>query len=145
MELQEAREKLLALQAKMSAYHHAMGLLSYDGATTAPKGTAANRGHTLAILSEESYKLTTGEETVSLLEYLDAHKEELDAKEQRMVYLLIKDIRQMQKVPMEEYVGYQQLLVEADDKWHTAKETSDFALFEPYLEKIFETTKRFAH
>ena len=56
-----------------------------------------------------------------------------------MVFLLIKDIRDMQNIPMDEYVAYQQLLVEADDVWHRAKETSDFALFEPVLEKIFET------
>ena len=63
----------------------------------------------------------------------------------RMVYLLLKDIRNMRKIPMDEFVAYQELLVMADDVWHKAKETSDFALFAPYLEKIFETHKRFAH
>lgn len=145
MTLDEAIKSLMALQAKLAAYGHAMGLLFYDGATTAPKGTAANRGQTMSILSEEHYKLTTGEETVALLEFLDAHKSELDEKQQRMVFLLIKDIRNMQKIPMDEYVAYQQLLVEADDVWHRAKETSVFALFEPVLEKIFETNIRFAH
>lgn len=145
MTLDEAIKSLMALQAKLAAYGHAMGLLFYDGATTAPKGTAANRGQTMSILSEEHYKLTTGEETVALLEFLDARKSELDEKQQRMVFLLIKDIRNMQKIPMDEYVAYQQLLVEADDVWHRAKETSDFALFEPVLEKIFETNIRFAH
>ena len=62
MQLQQAREKFVQLQSKLSAYNHAMSLIFYDGATTAPKGTAANRGHTLSILSEESYKLSTGEE-----------------------------------------------------------------------------------
>ena len=145
MILSEAIQSLMDLQAKLAAYGHAMGLLFYDGATTAPKGTAANRGQTMSILSEEHYKLTTGSETVALLEFLDAHKAELDEKQQRMVFLLIKDIRNMQKIPMDEYVAYQQLLVEADDVWHRAKETSDFALFEPVLEKIFETNIRFAH
>lgn len=144
MELQQAREQLIALQAKMSAYNHAMAVLSYDGATTAPKGTAANRAHTMGILSEEEYKLSTGDETVALLEYLDGNKEQLDARERRMVYLMLKSIRQMKKVPMDEYIEYQKLVVEADDVWHSAKEQSDFALFEPYLEKIFETNIRFA-
>ena len=67
MTIQEAREKLMQLQAKMSAYNHALALLSYDGATTAPKGTAANRAKTMAILSEESYKLAVGRDTVDLL------------------------------------------------------------------------------
>ena len=46
MTLDEAIKSLMALQAKLAAYGHAMGLLFYDGATTAPKGTAANRGQT---------------------------------------------------------------------------------------------------
>ncbi|MBQ4639741.1 MAG: carboxypeptidase M32 [Clostridia bacterium] len=144
MQLHQAREQLMKLQAKMSAFDHAMGLIYYDGSTAAPKGTAQNRGRTLSILSEEHYKLSTGEETVQLLEYLDAEKENLTEKEQRMVFLLLRSIRQMQKIPMEEYVAYQELLVEADDAWHTAKEKSDFPLFEPFLEKIFETNIRFA-
>ncbi len=144
MHLQEAREKLMALQAKQAAFYHAMGAISYDGATTAPKGTAANRGQTLGILSEECYKLNTGAETVALLEYLDENKAELSEKEQRMVYLMLKDIRHMQKIPMDEYIAYQKLMVESDDVWHTAKEESNFELFRPYLEQIFETNKRFA-
>ena len=144
MELTEAREKFKALQAKKAAYRHAMELIFYDGATTAPKGTAANRGQTLSVLSEEDYKLSTGKETVELLEFLDANKASLTEEEQREVFLMLKGIRQMQAVPMDEYIAYETLLVEADDVWHRAKETSDFALFEPVLEKIFETNKRFA-
>lgn len=144
MELNQAREAFARLQAKMSAYNHAMSLIHYDGATTAPKGTAANRGQTLGILSEESYRLSTSEETVALLEFLDANRAELSKKEARSVELAVKDIRETKKIPIEEFVAYQQLLVEADDVWHTAKETNDFALFCPYLEKIFDTERRFA-
>ena len=111
MNLEQAKQDLMALQSKMSAYAHAMSLIFYDGVTGAPRGTAANRGHALSVLSEEEYKLSTGEQTVSLLEWLDAHKDELNEKEQRMVYLLLKSIRQMQKIPMAEYVAYQLSLI----------------------------------
>jgi len=144
MTIAQAKQELMALQAKLSAYSHAMGLIHYDGCTTAPKGTAANRGQTLSVLSAERYKLSTGEETVSLLEFLDANQSELTEKEQRMVHLMLKDIRQMRKIPMDEYVAYQKLMVESDDVWHRAKEASDFELFRPCLEQIFETNIRFA-
>ena len=144
MTLEQAKEKLIELQAKMSAYEHACAIIYYDGMTGAPRGTAENRGQTLSVLSGEQYRLTTGEETVALLEFLDEHKAELNEKERRTVFLLLKDIRQMQKIPFDEYVEYQRLMVEADDVWHRAKEQSDFALFEPVLEKVFETFKRFA-
>ena len=144
MTIEQARQQLMELQAKLSAFGHAMGLIHYDGSTAAPKGTAANRGQTLSILSAEHYKLSTGEETVALLEFLDENKTELTEKEQRMVWLMLKDIRQMRKIPMDEYVAYQKLMVESDDVWHRAKDASDFEMFRPILEQIFATTIRFA-
>ena len=144
MELNQAIEKFYELQAKLSAYNHAMALIYFDGATTAPKKTAQNRAQTLSVLSGESYMLSTGKETVELLEYLDANKEKLSKKDARAVFLAVRDVKDMQKIPMAEYVEYQQLLATADDVWHTAKENSDFALFCPILEKIFETERRFA-
>jgi carboxypeptidase Taq len=144
MELNEALERYKKLQAKMAAYGHAMSLIYYDGVTGAPKGTAANRAQTLSVLSEEDYVISTGKETTDLLEYLDSHREELGEKDRRSVYLALKGIREMQKIPMDEYIEYQKLMVEADDIWHRAKETSDFELFRPVLEKVFEYTIRFA-
>ena len=145
MELEQARKELIALQEKISAYDHAMSLINYDGDTTAPKGTASNRAHALGILSEITYTLSTGKETVDLLEFLDENRESLTKREQRMVYLLLKDIRFMQKIPLEEYVAYEKLTVESQDAWHSAKQNSDFPSFQPYLEKIFDCQRRFAH
>ncbi len=144
MTIQEAKQKLSALQAKLSAYSHATSLIYYDGCTAAPKGTAENRAQALSILGEESYRLATGKQTVELLEYLDANRAELDERGQRTVYLLLKEIRQMQAIPMEEYVELQKLMVKADDVWHTAKEQNDFPLFEPVLEQVFAAYQKWA-
>ena len=144
MTLDDAREKLMALQRKMAAYEHAMGIIYYDGCTTAPSGTADNRAATMSILSEEIYRQSTSDETIEILEFLDANRDDLSSDEQRMVYLLLKDIREMQKIPMDEYIAYQELMVKADDVWHKAKEASDFDMFCPYLEKLFAYQKEFA-
>ena len=144
MTLEEAREKLKELQGKLAAYEHATSLIYYDGVTAAPRGTAENRAETLAVLSGEQYRLAVGPETTALLDFLDGQKDALDEKERRTVYLLLKDIRQLRSIPEDEYIAYQRLLSEADDIWHRAKEASDFELFRPCLEKIFETVKRFA-
>ena len=66
MTIEQAKQELMKLQEQMSAYNHAMGLISYDGETTAPKGTAVNRAHALGILSEITYKISTGKETVEI-------------------------------------------------------------------------------
>ena len=144
MTLEEAKQKLYELQHKLSAYDHATALIYYDGCTAAPRGTAENRAQTMAVLGQESYMLATGEDTAALLEFLDERREELTERERRMVYLLLKDIRRMRKIPLEEYVALQRLMVEADDVWHTAKEQNDFPLFEPVLERVFAMFKKIA-
>ena len=96
----KAKEELYTLQKKLCAYEHAMGAIYYDGVTVAPKETAENRAVSFSVLTEESYLLATRDETVELLEYLDGKKDELTEKERRMVYLLLKDIREKKKIPM---------------------------------------------
>ena len=142
MELQEALRKLDLLQRKQQAYSHAMGLIDYDGATAAPSATAANRGEMLAILGEESYKLSTGEDTIALIDFLYENVNALDTVHRKIVNNLHEDIDHMRRVPMEEYVAYQRLLTESQDVWHKAKEANDYAMFMPVLKKMIEANKR---
>ncbi|MBR3560216.1 MAG: carboxypeptidase M32 [Oscillospiraceae bacterium] len=144
MTLQEAREKLAEVQHKGAAYNHAVSLIYYDGVTGAPEGVADNRAQTLAVFSEEMYRLSTGKETAELLEYLDANRAELSRHEARQIDLMLKDLRMMEKIPLDEYVAFQRLMVQADDVWHKAKESNDWALFEPVLEKVFDYHKKIA-
>ena len=142
MELTAALQKLDQLQRKQLAYSHAMGLIDYDGMTAAPSGTAANRAETLGILAEEVYKLSTGDETVALLDELHARMDELDEVHRRIVELMYKEIDETRRIPMEEYVAYQKLTTESDAIWHTAKENNDYAVFMPYLERLIAQTQR---
>lgn len=144
MTIEEGLSKLDQLQRKMAAYNHAAGLIYYDGATTAPKGAAANRGETLAILGEEIYNLSAGEETGALLDFLNENREALDESHRRMVELLRRDCLETRAIPMEDYIAYQRLINESEDVWHTAKENNDYALFAPYIDKIVESLKRMA-
>jgi len=144
MTITEAKEAFRILQEKMAAYNHAISLILYDAMTAAPRGTVDNRVKTLSVLTEEDYKLRTGKETVDLFSFLNENEGELTAEEKRELNLLLHDFRQKQAIPMDEYVAYTALIAEAEDVWHTAKENSDFALFEPYLTKIFDAKKRFA-
>ena len=144
MEIREATERLMELQSRLSAYQHAMGIIKYDGVTTGPKGVAANRAHTLAILSADQYALMTGPDTKELLAFLEEHAGELTREQNRMVFLLGKDLKFMDKIPQDEWVAYRRLLTQADDVWHRAKAENDFAAFEPLLKEMFETKVKFA-
>ena len=144
MTVTEALEKLKSYEQTSFALRHAMGLLYYDGVTAAPKGAAAVRGDTTGELSRIDYQLTTAADTVEMLETLMASREELDSVTRRKVEEYWRDYDRTRRIPEEEFVAYQRLSIKADDVWQTAKETNDFALFEPYLQEMFDTLKRFA-
>ena len=75
MTIQEALEKLQGYEKATFALNHATGLMYYDGATIAPKGTAELRGSTLGELSRMGYELTTAPETVELLRHKKKNKQ----------------------------------------------------------------------
>lgn len=144
MNLDEARIKFADIQKKLSAINHATALIYYDGETAAPSGTADNRTHAMTILNEDIYKLSAGEETVTLLEYLDERKFDLSVRERRTVEHMLKEINRERRIPLDEFVRYQNLLVESQDAWHRAVEADDFEILRPSLEEIFQSKRDFA-
>ena len=62
MNLQTAIEKIREYEALSHAYDHAMGVLSLDGETVAPRGSSAGRGKTLGTLSGIVFKLLVNPE-----------------------------------------------------------------------------------
>ena len=144
MTVSQALEKLSAYEKLMFTYNHASGLMYYDGATVAPKGSADLRADTLGELARLSYALTTAPETVEMLRTLVEARDRLDPVTARKVSELWRDYEMTHRVPEEEFVAYQQLTSKADAVWHEAKERRDFALFEPYLQQVFDGSRRLA-
>lgn len=144
MEINEALAKLNELQMKMYAYRTASSALYLDGVTVAPKETSAGRGVALGILAGEEHKLFSAPEVGELLAFLKEKKSELDEVSARQVEILDRNYAQLSKIPADEYIEYAQLTNEAGDLWHKAKETSDFELFRPALEKLVKFNIRFA-
>ena len=87
MELQKLKE----YERRGFALYHASGLIYYDGATTAPKGSAGVRAITLGELSRISYEHTTAKESIEMLECLMAHSDELDPVTRRKASELYRD------------------------------------------------------
>lgn len=135
---------LRALESKLAAYHHAMGVLYLDATTAAPRDTSEGRGRTMAVLSEVIYHLQTASENGELLAYLESHAQELDPQVLRETQLLRKSYDQIRRIPAEEYVEYDVLLNDAQNIWAKAKAENNFALFAPYLERIVTFNRKFA-
>ena len=136
MTVEEGVSRLIAHQKRLAAYNHALGLIYYDGATTAPRDTGAHRGESMAVLSEDVYRISTDPEIEGLLEFLNDNLASLTAEQARMVWLMRRDFIETRAVPMDEYVAYQRLVNESEDVWHRAKEENDYARFAPYIDRV---------
>ena len=136
--------KLNELEATISAYSHAMGVLSVDASTAAPAESAEGRGRTMAVLSGVIYRMAADPANRELVEYLLANRDALEPAIARRAELLKKSCDQISRIPQEEYVAYQVLLNESDVVWRKAKNENDFASFAPVLEKIVAYNRKFA-
>ena len=140
----QAVEALKKHQETMAAYGHALGVVYHDAMTVAPSDSWEGRGKTMEIMSQITYDLETKPENGELLNFLEAHAEELDAVTRRQVEVMRKGYDQMHRIPANEYVEYSVLLNDAPNVWQKAKNEDDFASFAPYLEKIIAFNKKFA-
>lgn len=134
--MQETIQSFKALLAKMHAYDHAMSALYYDNQTVMPKKGVADFAKTTGMLSEESYKLSTGDEMRTLLSKLKENAQALDEITRREVEELSESFEKLEKIPMEEYVQYSMDVGAASQAWREAKNNNDFAAFAPHLEKL---------
>ncbi len=138
--LKEIRE----VQGKHAAFVHAMGILQYDQETVAPEESGEGRGRTMGMLGGLDYELMTDKKLAETLNELLENKESLTEEELREVNLLNKHVKETSAIPQEEYVDFIVLVDAAQVAWKKAKNSNDFDLFAPYLEKIVATNIKFA-
>ena len=130
---------------KMDAYREAAALIGWDLRTGAPKKTIDKRSQVLSILSTEHFEMATGQKMQTYIEELSKPElaKRLDLNTIAILRECKKEYEKMSKIPADEYQAYVELQSKAESIWETAKETSDFALFMPYLEQLIEANKKF--
>ena len=143
MELNEAIAKFKEQNKLMGVYYHAMGVMSYDFETAAPKNAVAGYSDVMAKFSEITYNISVSPERFEILDTLTEHKDEIDEITRREAALAQKSLKLMRSISVEDYVEYQRLVNEASAVWHDAKVNSDYASFELYLKKLVDTSVRF--
>lgn len=144
MNKNEALEALKDYEIKSFALNHATGLLYFDSVTYGPKGCKENLPITMAELSKIKYDLTTAPETVEMLETLNKVKDELDPVKSKEISELYRNYSRTKMVPRDEFAEYQKLISESEAVWNEAKNTDNYAIFEPYLQKVFDMTNKMA-
>ena len=136
MTLQEAIAQLEHYEQAAQAYGHAMGVLSMDAITAAPRKSAAGRARAMGYLSGELYRCTMDPRLKESIEIILQQKQDISPEIVRRAARLKEKLDETALTTEEEYTAYSTLMVESDAVWHEAKLKNDFPAIAPYLEKI---------
>ncbi|WP_248925545.1 carboxypeptidase M32 [Paenibacillus hamazuiensis] len=130
---------------KIKSYEEALGVLYWDLRTGAPKKGVATRSEVIGVLSGESFRLSTSEQMGEYIDYFSeaSRFEQLDRIGKRIVTECKKDYERSKKIPPDKYEAYVVLTSQAESVWEEAKHSGDWAMFQPYLEKIVATNLEF--
>ncbi|RAP78192.1 carboxypeptidase M32 [Paenibacillus montanisoli] len=129
----------------IKSYEESLALLSWDLRTGAPRKGMDVRSQSIGNLSGEMFKLATAPELgewLTELEKPDTY-EGLNEVHKRLVTETRKDYDRSVKIPPKLYQEYVVLTSQAETFWEEAKANSDYASFEPYLDKIINYTNQF--
>ena len=139
------KEGYLSLVKKMGQYEEALCLLNWDLRTGSPKKGVERRSEVIGLLSTESFKLSVSEEMEGYLHFFSdpANVDKLEPMEQKMVMESNREFNLSRRIPADEYEAYVVLTAQSESVWEEAKDQSNFAMFQPYLEKIVATTQHF--
>ncbi|WP_261381736.1 carboxypeptidase M32 [Paenibacillus cremeus] len=123
---------------KMKSYEEAIGLIYWDMRTGAPKKGIGTRSEVVGELSGELFKMQVSEQMGTFLDYFTAAdvNEKLDRTMRKIVSECKKEYDRSKKIPPARYQEYVVLTSQSEAAWEEAKHNSDFASFQPYLEKI---------
>jgi carboxypeptidase Taq len=140
--LKQTEQQFLEYVKKMTAYNEAIGLMYWDMRTGAPRQGMEQRSEVIGMISSEVFRMSTSEEMAAYIAKLSG-QENLSEITLKTLEECKQDYDRNKKIPAEEYTEYVILQSKSESIWEDAKASSDFEMFQPYLEKLVDMNKRF--
>lgn len=136
---------LKELVRKIKHYNEAVSVLYWDLRTGAPKKGVPERSEVIGMLSAEAFNLSVSTQMEEYLNFFN--REENKSRLDKVMKVIVKECRKefdrFKKIPADKYKEYVILTSEAESVWEEAKNTDNFELFRPYLEKIVDFNLEF--
>jgi len=127
---------------EIKAIDYALGVISWDSSTVAPKGCFNNRSKYIGILAGYKHKLTTDKAYIDSVALLYKNRKELDEALQYEIVRVKRENDMMMKVPSNLYISYYELLSVSNNVWEEAKQRNDYSIFYETLDEVIKVTKK---
>ncbi len=142
----EKLAQLKSLLHEIMDLQTATALLGWDQQTYMPRGGAEDRGYALATLSRLTHQKITSPQLGQLLEDLQSEAASLDpdADDARLVKVCAREYKKRALVPTSFVAEFAMTTALAHSAWEEARRASDFAAFQPHLEKVVALRRAYA-
>ncbi len=133
-------DQLRTRLGEISDLYAAAALLGWDQQTYMPPAGAEARAMQLSTLTKTAHRWFVSDEIGQLLEDLEAELSGADyhSFEASMVRVTLREYDRDRRLPAELVAEITKTTALAHMAWEKAREESDFALFQPHLEKILD-------
>jgi carboxypeptidase Taq len=142
-----AYTQLQALLAEVNDIEHAAAVLHWDEATYMPPKGAAARGRQLATLRQIAHAKFTDGTIARLLDELESYAADLpyDSEVASVLRVTRRSYDRESKIPTDFTARFSQLRSETYQVWAKARSDNNFALVQPYLERMVEASRELAN
>lgn len=143
--MSEKLEKLKTLLGEVSDIGSAASVLGWDQQVNMPPGGAEARGQQLATLGKIAQEKFITDEIGRLIEDLKIEFADADpnSDEAAMVRVVARNYDKAKRVPPEFVAESAVVTSKAFASWVEARGKSDFSIFEPHLEKVFDHVRKY--
>jgi carboxypeptidase Taq len=143
--MSKAYEELKTRLAEVVDLAGAASVLGWDHRTMMPRNGAVARSEQLGTLSKLIHTMFASPEVGRLLDEAQPWAEEqgYDSLEASLVRVVRRDYDKLVRVPPELSAELSRTAAIAEPVWQEARKESDWAMFQPYLEKVIELRRQY--
>ncbi|MEM9417036.1 MAG: carboxypeptidase M32 [Bacteroidota bacterium] len=123
---------------------HILSLAQWDAETMLAPGAAPSRQREIATVSAILHQMRTASEVGRLIEAAVQEEGVLDAWQRANLRLAQKAYEEAKCISPEMQEAYSNIVGECEFVWRTARKNNDFKQLAPYLDRLFDVTRKMA-
>lgn len=138
-------DNFLKYQNEIASIQYTINLLLWELKINAPKDSEKDLIDLISYHKKNLFSMQTSIQYGNLLKAAmeSLEYQTLSEEEKRYIQNLLRHYEKNKKVPTDFYEEYSKTKATANVVWRRAKEKNNYKLFEPYLRKIIELTKKY--
>ena len=138
-------DNFLKYQNEIASIQYTINILLWELKINAPKDSEKDLIDLISYHEKNLFSMQTSIQYSNLLKAAmeSLEYQTLSEEEKRYIQNLLRHYEKNKKVPTDFYEEYSKMKATANVVWRRAKEKNNYKLFEPYLRKIIELTKKY--